>query len=79
MEIISIAPSEIPIDGLLIINLLVESSIAETKKEARQLLSRGLVKVDEVRVGPEFKLMPFFGSVIIEAEGFRTVKLIVSE
>lgn len=79
MEEVFIEPEEIPYDGLMIDNLLTMAMLADIKHEARQMIARGFVKADGVRVGADYRVFRNTGSVILEAEGKLPVRLVIAE
>ncbi len=69
-------PAEVPPDGLPIEKALVLTSIADGRKEAGQLISRGMVRVDGAVVGTDFRV--FRDSVVLlEVAGMPPLRLSV--
>ena len=77
MEEVFIEPEEIPYDGLMIDNLLTMAMLADRKHEARQMIARGFVKVDGVKIGADYRVFRDTESVVLESKGKSPVKLII--
>jgi tyrosyl-tRNA synthetase len=69
------APSRLEGEGIGIIDLMVETGVAKSKREARQFVSSGAVSVNGDKVGEDFSLTPaglLHGSVALIRRGKKT-------
>lgn len=79
MRKVTVYKDEIPGDGFWIVKLLIAAGFAETRKEARQLISRNLIKINEERVSSDTYLCLEEGEILLEYSGNESVIVNVSD
>lgn len=79
MREIRILKDEAPDNKIWIIKLLMLTGIAESKREARQIVSRGMIYIDTTKISTSDCDVDIFTGLIVEKKSIDSVRICIEE